>query len=298
MGLLVPGKAYTLDMDATAIESNVKSAKKTYKKHFGFMPMVCMIGKLPIYISMRSGNANPMYDQIGCLKDVLYLLKENGITVDRVRIDGAGYQREILDFLDAQGLKFVISAHFTGSIKKFAIARTGWQPQEFILSNLSLNVQTSSGMYTVKNSGKPYRVAAMRIHTQHVKEFPSNWKLVKKHLYRFVITNDYEKHPLNLFYEYKQRGAIEQNFSSLKGDFGWRILPFSKLNHNLVYMQLAAFASNIYQGLLKEFAQVSETIKETQKLSTFRGLFIKIVCTIRHGIYWLHGQCQADFQKM
>jgi hypothetical protein len=276
--LLRAGVSYTLDIDATTLESEVADAKMTYKRFRGFTPMVCMINQVPVYISLRSGNANPHYKKLDCIIKCLELLKANNINIGRVRIDGAGYKNEILDYLDSKNIKFVIGASWSQRTFNVIDDSTDWEISRLQTSNHVWDAEMTSKTFSLATSKKKYRMVVARIKKEDRKTVngkKTKWHLKDGYYYKYVITNDYDAKPNEIFKEYNDRGAIEKNFDYLKNDFGWRVLPFSKLNQNLVYMIITAFASNVYQGLLAFCSKNIEQIENTFRLPRFRNLFIE-----------------------
>lgn len=282
MGLLSEGKPYILDIDATVIESEVHDANMTYKRFTGFTPMVCMIGNLPVYISMRSGNANPHYEKLDCLMKCLALLKEHNIKIETVRIDGAGYKGDILECLNNLGYKFIIGANWSHRTLNF-FKESDWETKTFETStHIWDGSQLASTNFSMANSKDVYNMCGIRIKDDNRsgKNSPTKWHLKDGYYYKFVITNTKDTSAFDTFKAYHERGTIEKNFDALKNDFGWRILPFSKLNHNLVYMIITALANNLFQGLLSYFSKKLKGVLPTIRLTSFRNLFIKVVFSI------------------
>jgi hypothetical protein len=145
--------------------------------------------------------------------------------------------------------------------------------------------------FKLQRSDKVYKMSAIRIKDDKRKsnEKPTKWHLKDGYYYKFVITNNACATPDEVFKRYHERGAIEKNFDSLKNDFGWRILPFSKLNENLVYMIITAFASNVYHGLLEFFSKKLD-IPSTIRLIRFRKIFINVIYSCFNGMDTYHGK--------
>ncbi len=302
MGLLKSSISYTIDVDVTILESEVHDAKTTYKRFRGFSPMVCMINQIPVYISMRSGNANPHYKKLDCIKKCLELLRRHNIKVGRVRIDGAGYKNEILDYLDSQNIKFVIGANWSDRTQTKIMTSKNWVRKRFETSTHVWNAELASiDDFKLADSKKEYKMSVIRIRDdgRNKTNKPTKWHLKKGFYYKFVITNDLATPPYEVFKEYHARGTIEKNFDSLKNDFGWRILPFSKLNENLVYLLVTAFTSNIYHGLLNAFSKTIKQLSLSFRLEKFKKIFIKMRFSYTNEEYTFYrGNLDIAFEKL
>ena len=73
---------------------------------------------------------------------------------------------------------------------------------------------------------------------------------------------------------YNQRGKQEREFDTLKNDFGWKKLPFSKLEQNTVFLYLTAICKNIYNYLICHFAKIVNGLNPNFRLKKFIFRFI------------------------
>jgi hypothetical protein len=111
------------------------------------------------------------------------------------------------------------------------------------------------------------------------------WDKKDGYYYKCVLTNDWAENEAVLINEYEDRGGFERNFDYMKNDFGWKILPFSKLNENLVYMIVGAITSNLYRGFLQFAVKVEKSLKDKIRLDTFFRQFMSVTCLIIAGEY-------------
>ncbi|MCW3083512.1 MAG: transposase, family [Bacteroidetes bacterium] len=277
LNLLKENIYYELDMDATIIPSKVHEARPCYKSGLGFTPMVCMINQIPVYVSMRSGNANSLFMQLDCLKRCLALLKKHNIKVGRVRIDGAGFTKEILKYLNDNKIKFVVGADW--SERTHRMIMTCQNPKKVVLNTTihRWNAMMCSVPFTFSNDKKnTYRMIAIQVKKKDRElEQSSKWRLKNGYYYKFVITNDEKATEQSIMREYHQRGAIEKNFDALKNNFGWAILPFSRLNENLVHLIISGITNNLYLALLKFFSKKIKELKITFRLPKFLSEFLR-----------------------
>ncbi|MDR3142218.1 MAG: hypothetical protein LBU37_10910 [Tannerellaceae bacterium] len=90
------GEFYDFDYDSQIIEHEKYDAKRTYKHTIGYFPGVGAIGDKIVYIENRDGNANVKTVQAETPGRAYRLLKDNGIKINRSRIDATSYGEDIV----------------------------------------------------------------------------------------------------------------------------------------------------------------------------------------------------------
>src|SRR5690606_29787893 len=66
------------------------------------------INGIPIFLQNRNGNTNAKWNQTEILKEIIQLAEQHGLVIASVRIDSAGYVRELLAYLHQKGIGFYI----------------------------------------------------------------------------------------------------------------------------------------------------------------------------------------------
>ena len=104
-------KQITLDIDATVIESNKRTAQFTYKKHHGYTPMVGHIGETGqvVAVEFREGNESPNKENSEFIQRCQSALPDC-VSVSHVRIDAAGYQVAVINHAMDSAMGFAICA--------------------------------------------------------------------------------------------------------------------------------------------------------------------------------------------
>ena len=105
-----------------------------------------------------------------------------------------------------------------------------------------------------------------------------HWKEIDGYLYKFFITNDFDKPAEEIVVEYNKRGNAERKFSFLKNDFGWRLPPFMNMNENAVFMIAAALANNIFRAMVLLFKKDVPQLRLNARLREFQFIFINVAC--------------------
>ena len=247
-GLLSKGQL-TLDYDNTIIPTNKSDSKKTYKKCYGYQPIVAFVNNRVVYVENRNGNSQAQTSQHESLARMFAELKAQQIKIHRYRADGASYQLKVIQLVEKQTRFFYIRAAKSITISKLISQIRDWK-------EVDLN---GSKAYRTEIAYKPFKGKVARINglkEQDLKTYRLIITKTKKKdgqidlytneacIYRCIITNDFEMDQDEIVEFYNQRGAVEKQFDILKNDFGWKHLSFSKLAHNTVFLLLTAMCKN------------------------------------------------------
>jgi hypothetical protein len=209
IGALKEGKAYVLDIDATFLSTQCRGGASPYNMNGknGFAPMVCLIGDLPVYISLRNGDAGARFMLHEALETCLDLLAESNIKVGRVISDAAGYSKAVTEMLEARGIKFVMRFPVTGVMSKFkeSLKKGKWRETEIKTANNVWNCEIADIPYQmyypsyISQPTIPMRVVAIR--------FPTNNTIIKK----YSFSDRVAKHKIrNEMCRLKKENALKQ----------------------------------------------------------------------------------------
>lgn len=182
IGALKEGVSYTMDIDATFIDTLNRGAVRGLDENgnldhgkIGFNPMICLIGDLPVFISMRSGSAAASFKITECLENSLKLLEESKIKVGRIISDAAGFNKSAMAFIDNKGIKFNMRFKYTKNMKnlnKQLEDCTTWRKTEIETANYFWDCEVADIPYTMSKEyfetedAKTYRVVAIRMPTE------------------------------------------------------------------------------------------------------------------------------------
>lgn len=296
-GLINEGQRYTLDMDATFIETKCYESAKSYHQIKGFYPMVSCINKLPVYINMRNGNVAPGSEIKECLENTMNLLEEQKIKIDRIRMDKASYNSSAFDYLNAKNIKFYVPVAKKSNIVEKLKACDSWKAFSLETRNYFWDCETANIPHTLHKAVNEYRIVALRIPILK-KEKDSEWLETGKYAYKLIITNDFTSSAEEVHQFYNHRGTSEQNFHNLKSQHGWKYPPFSFVSENLVFLITMALANNVYQAVLEKFKKALPELKVGNlRLKKFRKIFINVVVEYINGIFYFNDG-GIDFEKI
>jgi Transposase DDE domain group 1 len=272
--LLEENYPYLIDFDGTTIPTEKIDTKPTYKGFMGYSPAVSLINQIPVCIEARNGNTPASYKIKEALQELFTRLDKHNIQTWGIRMDAASYQKEVIYYLLSIGKKFFIRVANTDEMKDdFKIA--AWQKVEM---HGRTEEMASVEFFPFENVNK-FRFVITRFDKGTNPKEPD-------YVYRGIITNEMEKKLQSPEYVlsdfdvvrfYDQRGDSENNFKDLLNDFNWKRVPFSDMNHNLVFLYVSAMAKCLYQFCIEQFSSYSAELKSNYKLKNFNARFIRPV---------------------
>ena len=268
-----------LDYDNTICYTKKQDAQRTYKKELGYIPGVAFVGSKVVYVENRNGRSNAGILQEETLQRMFSSLKAKNIKVNRFRADSASYTFKVINTIEKHCDKFYIKARMSSALAKVINSVEHWDT----VGTGKSGVLRGETMYTpferaardcdTKAELKPYRyIVTKEIRRDGQMSLFTN----EACFYSVIITNDLETNLNKVVYYYNQRGAIEKEFDVLKNDFGWKKLPFSKLEQNLVYLQLTAICRNFYHYIINLFSKKFFGLQPNYRIKKFIFRFICI----------------------
>lgn len=222
-----------------------------------------------VYIENRDGNANVKTGQAETLKRAYQLLANNGIKVNRSRMDAGSYSKEIIDTVAKNSKLFYIRANRCKAMTKQISEITHWQSIE--INHQSYEVGSIPFLQFCED--KEYRLVVMR---EKNKDRQTNIFTGDDFIYRSILTNDWDSSEEEIIKYYNMRGASEKIFDVQNNDFGWSRLPSSDMNCNTVFLILTAMMKNFYNYLINKVSKVFEDIPSTSRIKRFIFSFISV----------------------
>lgn len=273
-------KSLTLDYDNTIIFTEKSDAKSTYLKAYGYQPGVAIVGNDIVGIQNRNGNSVAHALQEETLEVIFENLRSEGIKINAFRADSASYKFEVLNVVNQYVEKVYVRVKMRQSIYEVINNIDNWK-----------EIHTQDGRTLFRGSSKfiPFKRTAR---DQQKKDLLKEYRIVvtKKSnydgqlnaftneacVYGCILTNDFEKSDDEIVFFYNQRGAIEREFDVLKNDFGWKHLPFSKLEQNTVFLLFSAMCKNLYNHIILRFSKTYKHLKANFRIKKFIFRFICI----------------------
>ena len=266
-GGLRSGQEYDLDFDHQFIQTEKYDAKRTYKKFFGYSPGVAVIGNNIVGIENRDGNANVRFCQQHTLERIFTRLENNGIRINRARMDCGSCSEEIVDMVKAHCNHFYIRANRCSAFYEDMFILRGWRTEEINGIEFELN-----SMVVEKWEGKPYRLVVQRQRrTDNEQEI---WE--GEYTYRCILTNDFKSDIRDIVEFYNLRGGKERIFDEMNNGFGWKRLPKSFMSENTVYLLMTALIRNFYKTIIQKINAKDFGLSITSRIKTFVFKYISV----------------------
>jgi hypothetical protein len=241
-----------LDIDSTLVtaHSDKEGAAPTYKRGFGFHPLLCYLAGEPLAGILRPGNAgaNTAADHIEVLVDALDQLpeqvREDEQTPILVRTDSAGCTHEFLDAAVEMECAFSASMRIDEHAREaiLAVAESTWTPairQDGAeregawvaeLSDLAL-AGWPQGSRAICRRERPHPGAQL------------SFSDADGHRFQVMLTNQHGD-PVVLEARHRARGRVEDAIRAAK-DTGLSNLPFREFAPNAVWLELVLIAQDL-----------------------------------------------------
>ena len=238
-------RSHTLDIDAFSIESGKDTAKKTYKGFDGYMPIVGHLAELDWLIGyeFREGNTAPNTRNLEFLK-TCFANMPKGHAISDVRIDGAGYQADIFNWLDQKRVKFTITGAKKGQVidEISIIPESDWVP--FFNKHGYVTDRMVSETYTKMENTDYFRVIIQRWKNPH----PDLFGNASHYCYHIICTNysTEEKSAQDVIFWHNQRANSEKYYSQAKSGFNLSYMPCDHLRANAIWFSLGLLAYNFH----------------------------------------------------
>ena len=260
---------YDFDYDNQIIATEKYDTKHTYKHTKGYFPGVATIGNKIVYIENRDGNANVKFEQASTLSGAYNLLKENGIKINRSRMDAGSYSKEIINEVASNSKLFYIRANKCAELFRQIIEIEKWERVEI---NYKI-YEVASMRFTQFFEEENYRLVIMR---EKNDDNQINMFTGDTFIYRSILTNDWQSTEKEVIEYYNQRGSSEKLFDVMNNDFGWKHLPCSFMNENTAFLIIMAMAKNFYNYFVEKVAKYFKDILPTTRLKRFIFRFISV----------------------
>ncbi len=262
-------KSYDFDYDNQITANKKYDAKRTYKQTKGYFPGIATIGNAIVYVENRDGNANVKFKQAETLQNAYDLLHEEGIRINRSRMDAGSYSKEIIEVVAKNSKTFYIRANKSHNVFEQIQEISDWK---YIEVNHK-QYQVGSMKFKQFMSEKEYRLVVMREKTKNIQVDIFMQDTFK---YRLILTNDWESTEKEIIEYYNKRGTSEKIFDVMNNDFGWKKMPFSFLNENNTFMIITAMIKNFYNYFVDLVSKTFDSISPTTRLKRFVFRFITV----------------------
>ena len=269
-------QGYTLDVDATVIEAEKKSAQWTYKNIKGYQPILGFIAEnsLVLAYEFREGNVPALARAVEFL-EVCETACPEGKRISAIRSDSAFYQAEVLNWCEENSKKYTITADKDRGVKGAIETITDWKR---LLSpeGQETDREVGTAIHIMNKTERAFRLVVQRWRNEQRDLFsPQEW------CYQVIATNMDELEAEEVVWWHNQRGQAENLIKELKIGFGMEQMTSGNFMANALYFSLGVLVYNTTQAQKLLFM---EKCWHNRTIATIRWRLVGIAGkVVRHG---------------
>ncbi len=241
---------YTLDLDASFIQSGKADAKYSYLKEKGYMPMLAALYENGLFVDdeFREGNVSPAAGHGEVYRRAKARVEAAGKRIARFRADSASYQADLINTLEEDGVEWTITADKNSAVMSLIdrIDEKDWTPFPGAAGE---SVEVAETVHTMAGTTRAFRLIVKRVRDRSTPLSPYlvSWR------YWVVATNFGSEWSAARVLEWHQlRGDFENFFKGLKNDVGVGYLPTGNLHANAVFFRIGVLAYNLFVGFKRD----------------------------------------------
>jgi hypothetical protein len=238
----------TVDADTTALitygsQEGTAVGYIPKRRHHqpSYAPLISSEGRtgLSLGMELRSGDVHSSRGALAFLERILEKLPSSiASTRTRVRLDGAFYDKALIQSLDQERLGYVVVAKMTKPLRKKMVAARyhefahGWEAAEFL--------------YTPFRWSEEHRFVAVRIPAAlEPEEVQKHLFTFKRYTYHRALVTNLELSPESVWRFYCDRGFQELLLREFKSSYAMSKIPTRSFWANATYMEMILWAYDL-----------------------------------------------------
>ena len=235
---------FTLDVDATMIETKKRCAEMSYLGCRAFEALLSFIAELDLCVACdyRQGSVSPGAGIKRQLLAVNRLLKSCGKHLRQLRSDSAGYTSDVINTCNELGVIFTITADQDAAVVKLirnAQKQDGWM-RLFRPDGKPTDRWYKTAIHCMEKTEKSFTLIILRWPNPRQDMFyPEPYR------YHVIATNDDNPKVAEVIWFHNGRGDAENYNKELKGGFGMDYAPCRSLAADAVYFEIGVLAYNL-----------------------------------------------------
>ncbi len=238
-------ETYTLDADATLVEGEKRNAHWSYKGVRGYMPLLGFLFETPVCLvdEFREGNVSPGAGQLEFYRQCLARMPV-GKRIARYRADSASYQAALINELEADQVRWAITADQDVAVKAVL---AGLPPEAWQEPTRGCGYQVADAVHTMHATKAAFRLSIKREERCQPDLFEA---ATTPYAYHVVATNwpAEEKTAAEVLVWHNQRGQAENFNKELKTGLGLEQMPCGDSGANAVFFRIGVLAYNLFIG--------------------------------------------------
>ncbi|MBU0672644.1 MAG: IS1380 family transposase [Candidatus Margulisbacteria bacterium] len=270
---------FTLDTDATLIETQKACAEMSYKGFTSFSVLLSFLADLDLCVcsDYRNGAAHAGTGTKEQIEHTDNLLKSLGRKLKYFRSDSAAYNADVFNTCTDREIVFTITADRDVAVKD-AIKRAKSKKWQRLLDEDGKDTgrEYTTAVHCMEKTKEPFTLIIQRWKAPQLKLFEKG-----KYCYYVIATNDFDRDPAATIRFHNKRGNAENYNKEIKTGFGMDYAPSQELAANAVYFEIGVLAYNLVIAVKKLFLEESWAKKT---IATLRWQLIFIAGkVIEHG---------------
>jgi hypothetical protein len=229
--------SYTLDVDATVIESEKEEAKITYKGEKGYQPQMGFIFEAGLVLEdeFRDGNIPAQAEAVSFIEKCFEAMPP-GKSITYLRGDSALYQAGVINLCFEHGTLFTITADQDKAVKESIKAIRGW-------SSYQGDREVGETVHTMNDTKEAFRLIVIRWPKLQAELFDTS-----PYFYHAIATNR-EERAEEVIKLQNQRGEVENYIKELKSGFGMEWMPCGESYANAIFFRIGVIAYNLFLAM-------------------------------------------------
>ena len=228
----------TIDLDSSIYEQaspHKAGSTKAYNGEVGYHPLFAFwaeAGEL-LFSHLRRGSAHTARNVVWFLRETFKRLPQRAVT--KLRADSGFYSKTVVQWCEAHGVTFTITADQTAPLLAAitAVPERCWRPlPEYELA------EVTELRYQPTGWSHPYRYVVKR-EVAETKAGELYWK------YHATVTNEEALAGREVVVWHLQHAAMENALKEHKSGFGLEKLPTQKFHANWAYLLIGQLAFNL-----------------------------------------------------
>ena len=281
---------YTLDADATLVVGEKRNAQWSYKGVRGYMPMLGFLWETPVCLvdEFREGTVSPGAGQLEFYRQCRARMPA-GKRLARYRADSASYQAALINELEADQVRWAITADQDVAVKAVI---AGLPPVAWQEPAPGCGYQVAEAVHSMNQTKTAFRLSIKREERVQDDLFEP---ATGPYAYHVVASNwpQEEKAAHEVLRWHNQRGQAENFNKELKTGLGMEQLPCGEFGANAVFFRIGVLAYNLFIGFKRLACPAAWA---TQTITTVRWKLVQVAGRIvRHaGRVVLHLVLEAE----
>lgn len=240
----------TLDLDTTVIEAPKGDGVVSYTGVRGYNPLLAYSPELDLFLGSRfqPGNASPQADLVPMIHQCAARLPHR---ITTIRMDSAGYQRDVLNDCLANRRCFVITADHDTAVMRavHGIPADAWR-RGVDRDGVTTEYDVAETVHVMEGVPAPFRLVVKRYRREGQEDLFDG-----RYGYWIIATNipATEKHAQAVLHFHQHRGVMEKKIGELKHHFSMEHVPCGQIAANGLYFTIAIFAYTLVQLLKRHY---------------------------------------------